>query len=91
MSILCARAFLRDLLDHGEIDAVMKLNERIFRFARGRVGREARSRWQLDAFDAVVVDERLPAAFRTRRYPQMQRALEKTHARGRRARGGLAR
>lgn len=91
MSILCARAFLRDLLDHGEIDAVMKLNERIFRFARGRVGREARARWQLDAFDAVVVDERLPTAFRTRRYPQMQRALEKTRARGRRPRGGLAR
>ncbi len=68
----------------------MKLNERIFRFARGRVGREARARWQLDAFEAVVVDERLPAAFRARRYPQMQRVGEDPRERSP-CRGGLAR
>lgn len=87
MSILCARAFLRDLLDQGLVDAVMKLNERVFRFARERTGREAHARWQLDAFDAVVVDERLPAAFRTRRYPQMQREVEKAYAKAGRVGG----
>ncbi|ACL67766.1 hypothetical protein A2cp1_4449 [Anaeromyxobacter dehalogenans 2CP-1] len=81
MSVRCARGFLLDLLSAGHIDAVRKLNERVFRFAKGQVARAAFARFQLDAFTAIVVDDRLPAQFRTVRYPQMRRYLERRRAR----------
>ncbi len=83
MSIHCAKAFLMDLLDQGQSRAVQKLNERIFRFAKGRRGRSAAVRFQLEPFAAVVLDDRLPEAFRTTRYPQMQRAMERERGRPR--------
>jgi hypothetical protein len=74
-SILCARAFSQLLLDErGEraIRDVLKLNERIFLFAQGdRCSRLAIDRG-IEAFDAVLDDERLPEKFRTVRLPQMQ-------------------
>ena len=69
-SIQCARAFLEDLLDAGQQTAVLKLNERIFRFRGGRTGRKAAA-LGLECFSAVLLDERLPEAFRNIRYPQM--------------------
>lgn len=74
-SIACARAFSRLLLDErGEaaVRDVLKLNERIFRFAQqDRCARLALDR-KIEAFDAVLDDERLPEKFRTVRLPQMQ-------------------
>lgn len=74
-SILCARAFSQLLLDErGEaaVRDVLKLNERIFRFAQeGRCTRLALDR-NIETFDAVLNDERLPEKFRTARLPQMQ-------------------
>jgi hypothetical protein len=83
-AVTCARHFLRELLDVLGADAVrpvLKLNERIFRFAtRDRHGRAAFERG-LEPFDAVLVDERLPAAFRERRHPQMVTEVAATRAR----------
>ncbi len=74
-SIQCARAFSQLLLDErGEaaVRDVLKLNERIFRFAQqDRCARLALDR-NIEAFDAVLDDERLPEKFRTVRLPQMQ-------------------
>jgi hypothetical protein len=90
-SIVCAREFLRDLLD-GRMDAdepvraVLKLNERVFRFATAdRHAMELYRVKGIDPADALVVDSRMPEDFRTRRYPQMIRQLamrEKDEAAG---------
>jgi hypothetical protein len=81
-SIVCAREFLRDVLD-GRVDAdepvraVLKLNERIFRFATAdRHAIELYRAKGIDPADALVVDQRLPEEFRTKRHPQMTRHLE---------------
>jgi hypothetical protein len=74
-SIPCARAFSQLLLnERGEaaVRDVLKLNERIFHFAQGdRSARLALER-DVEVFDAVLDDERLPEKFRTIRLPQMQ-------------------
>jgi hypothetical protein len=81
-SILCAREYLRDRLDEGAIRPVLNLNERIYRFAFYNKHASAVLRdYGLDVFDAVLVDERLPHAFRTKRHPQMRSSLEKRRAR----------
>jgi hypothetical protein len=74
-SILCARAFSQLLLDErGEVAVrdVLKLNERIFRFAQEDRCSKLASERGIEAFDAVLDDERLPEKFRTVRLPQMQ-------------------
>jgi hypothetical protein len=66
-SVACARAFSRLLLDErGEaaIRDVLKLNERIFRFA------------QEDRCAKLLDDERLPEKFTTVRLPQMQGRIQ---------------
>jgi len=77
-SVACARAFSRLLLDErGEtaIRDVLKLNERIFRFAQeDRCARLAAERG-VEVFDAVLDDERLPEKFRTVRLPQMRERI----------------
>jgi hypothetical protein len=74
-SILCAHAFSQLLLDErgeGAVRDVLKLNERIFRFAQeDRCSKLADDRG-IEAFDAALDDERLPEKFRTVRLPQMQ-------------------
>ncbi len=66
------------LLDERGEDAVrdvLKLNERIFRFAQeDRCSRLAAERG-IEAFDAVLDDERLPEKFRTVRLPQMRERI----------------
>ncbi len=74
-SILCARAFSQLMLDErGEaaVRDVLKLNERIFRFAQEERCSKLASERGIEAFDAVLDDERLPEKFRTVRLPQMQ-------------------
>ncbi len=77
-AVACARAFSRLLLDErGEtaIRDVLKLNERIFRFAQeDRCSRLAAERG-IEIFDAVLDDERLPEKFRTVRLPQMRERI----------------
>src|ERR1700722_12264461 len=73
-SILCARAFSQLLLDErGEaaVRDVLKLNERIFRFAQEDRCSKLASDRGIETFDAVLNDERLPEKFRTVRLPQM--------------------
>ncbi len=74
-SIVCARAFSQLLLDErGEaaIRDVLKLNERIFSFSQGERCSKLASDRGIEAFDAVLDDDRLPERFRTVRLPQMQ-------------------
>lgn len=71
-SIACARAFSAELVAAGHIRDVLKLNERIFRFARhDRCSRLALER-DIEVFEAVLDDERLPYKFQTVRLPQMR-------------------
>jgi hypothetical protein len=87
-SILCARAFSQLLLDErGEtaVRDVLKLNERIFRFAQEDRCSKLASDRDIEAFDAVLDDDRLPKKFRNVRLPQMQdriRALRSGSLRG---------
>ncbi len=77
-SILCARAFSQLLLDErGEaaIRDVLKLNERIFRFAQEDRCSKLASDRGIEAFDAVLDDKRLPERFRAVRLPQMQERI----------------
>lgn len=70
-SIACTRAFSAELLTTGHIRDVLKLNERIFRFAQNdRCSRLALER-EIEVFDAVLDDQRLPDKFRAIRLPQM--------------------
>jgi hypothetical protein len=81
-SILCAREYLRDRLDEGAVRPVLRLNERIYRFAYyNDHACTVLKKYGIDAFDAVLVDDRLPEAFRTKRYPQMRSSLDKRRAR----------
>lgn len=75
VSVLCAKEFLRDLLDAGETRAVLNLNERIFRFATTGARKDVVARFNIEPFEAVLVDERLPPEFERTRYPQMRRVL----------------
>lgn len=83
-AIDCAHAFSRFILDSEEVGptmrkrAVLKLNERIYRFCRLPVARQFLRETKLDPFEAVVVDHQgLPQKFRTTRYPQMQAQVAK--------------
>jgi hypothetical protein len=88
-SILCARAFSQLLLDErggAAVRDVLNLNERVFRFAQSdRSARIALDR-DIEVFDAVLDDERLPGRFRTVRLPQMQDQIQtlRQHQRERR-------
>lgn len=82
-SILCARLWSRYVFDNEELPlaervrAVLRINERIFRRChREKPFRDVVLDYGVDPFEAVLIeDTRLPAAFRDRRYPQMQRLL----------------
>ncbi|CAN5563493.1 hypothetical protein BH20ACT15_BH20ACT15_04490 [soil metagenome] len=83
VSIDCAREWSRALLGDESFSArkrqraVLRLNERIFRKCRSdRSFRAMHRRHQVDPFEAVLVDERLPDEFHERRYPQMLAALD---------------
>jgi hypothetical protein len=86
-SIPCARAFSQLLLDErGEaaVRDVLKLNERIFRFAQqDRCTRLALDR-NIEALDAVLDDKRLPEKFGTVRLPQMRERIQLLREAGRR-------
>lgn len=57
---------------------MLRLNERIYRFAWGNTNsRKVLREHGIDAFDAVLVDDRLPRPFLERRYPDMERRLRR--------------
>lgn len=77
-SVVCAKEFSRFLLnDEGvaeaeRVRAVLRLNERIYRKClKDRAFRRVVFDHDVDPFDAVLVDDRLPERFREKRYPQM--------------------
>lgn len=56
--------------------AVLKLNERIFkRCCEDRCFQAVHRKYDIDPFDAVLDDERLPDGFSEKRYPQMRKRL----------------
>ena len=80
-AILCAREFLRDVLDN-RMDAadplrtVMKLNERIFRFCTHDYhAKQLHRAGGADPAGVILDDERLPDQFRSKRLPQMRALL----------------
>lgn len=89
-SVICAREFSRFLLDDQSmpqterIRAVLRLNERIFRKCqKDHAFRRIVLDHDVDSFDAVLVDDRLPSRFREQRYPQMLKQLEDRRKRSR--------
>ncbi len=81
-SIVCAHEFMTDVLDGGfEFDdpqrAVLKLNERIFRFCMNdRDARQLHGRHpEIDPARAILDDRRLPKAFHEKRFAQMRELL----------------
>lgn len=94
-SIECARAWSHHLLGEESLSktkrtrAVLDLNERIFRKCiHSHAFRRLVVEHEVEPFRAVLVDERLPAKFRERRYPQMvdQITTARERARAHRAR-----
>ncbi len=84
VAIRCVRAFLEEvLLPEAGARPVLDWNESIFRFVtKNHYGRRMVLRHpDLDPFDAVCVDPRLPAQFLDRRYPQMLAAVRAYRAR----------
>ena len=83
LSVICAREFIRDVIDSDRIRVALRLNERIFTFClKDRDGRLVHAKHGVDPFEAVVADDdRLPARFRETRYPQMKRELALRRAR----------
>jgi hypothetical protein len=86
-SIVSAQAFSKLLLDSDQLDdpriaarEVLKLNERIAKFALG-AGMRIYLEYDIDVFEAVLLDDRLPAMFATERYPRMQETLLAKRAR----------
>jgi hypothetical protein len=84
VSIPIARRWSKNLLGNKAINerqrqrAVLDLNERIFeKCCEDRCFLAVRAQHGLDPFDAVLVDERLPQAFRDKRYPQMLDRLKR--------------
>ena len=74
-SILCARAFSQFLLDErgdAAVRDVLNLNERIFRFAEDDQSARLALERDIEVFEAVLDDERLPEKFRTIRLAQMR-------------------
>jgi hypothetical protein len=81
-AIACAGAFSRFILDAEDPDqrtrarAVLKLNERIYRFCLRGPARQFVRQTGMDPFDAIVNDHpALPEKFRTLRFPQMKARL----------------
>lgn len=75
-SVSCAREYIRDVLDHAGAKAAGRLNERVYRFTWGDLhARNVFRDYGIDAFAAVLVDERMSPDFLTKRYPDMQRRL----------------
>ena len=77
-SILCARAFSQLLLDErgdAAVRDVLNLNERVFRFAQERPSARIALDRNIEVFDAILDDERLPEKFRTVRLPQMRERI----------------
>ena len=77
-SVICARRFSQYVLDDGSVPkkdrvkAVLRLNERIFKKSLNvRAFRDVFFDHGVDPFEAVLIDDRLPAEFIKRRHPQM--------------------
>jgi hypothetical protein len=76
-SIICAREYVRELLDQGHTDRALDDNNRIFKFAKQNA--QACLTENFAPFDAFVLDDRLPEKFRSIHYPRMVQELQ--HAR----------
>ena len=86
-SVRQANAFVRLLLEAGEVRAAGRLNELMFRFAlRNRRARDLAFTHDVEVFDAVANGPRFPEAFRTIRYPQMKVQINDRRAADRRHR-----
>jgi hypothetical protein len=94
-SVTCTREYSRRLLGLRSIDekerirAVLRLNERIFRKChQDRRFRDVVLDHNVDPFEAVLVDGRLPDEFHSKRHPQMVEKLttQRNRARAQRKR-----
>lgn len=81
-AIACMRAHLEDQLDRGEVKAATRQSEALFTFCvKSTYAQITFVRDGIEAFDAMVCDhERLPAKFRTVRYPQMKEHVARCRA-----------
>ena len=80
-AILCAGAYVLEAIDDGALKRALGANERTYKTARYRGGAHVFARHQIDPFDAVVADARLPTKFMTERYPRMRADVDRAYAR----------
>jgi hypothetical protein len=87
VSVPITRHWSKALLEDPALDeqirerSVLNLNERIFeKCCEDQCFLAVHQRYEVDPFEAVLDDARLPEGFRTKRYPQMRERLETTRA-----------
>ena len=87
-SVVCAKEFSLYLLsakgatEADRVRAVLRLNERIYRKSLLDLAfRKVFLDHEVDPFNAVLVDDRLPEKFRARRYPEMVERLNERRKR----------
>lgn len=89
-AILCVRELLLDTLDQSAtvpraVRTALQMSEHVFNLASAAAGVRAYVEHGLDVLDAVVLDPRLPEAFRERRFPQAKAQVEARRLEFRRA------
>lgn len=78
-AISCAREYVREALDQGEVRVALNASEMNYGTALYRGGADVFVRHDIDAFDAVVIDARLPAKFNSERYPRMLANVQRSY------------
>jgi len=77
-SIVCAREALRDIIDEGLVHEVRKLNKRIFKFAAyDPHALTVYIEHNIDVFDAILLDDRLPREFLDNGYQRWRERVAK--------------
>lgn len=80
-AIVSAREYVLEAIEAGEIDIALKANERNYKTVLYRGGAEVYVRHGIDAFGALVDDERLPTKFSTEQYPRMHANVQRRYKR----------
>jgi hypothetical protein len=80
-AILCARAYVGEAIEDGDLKRALRANEHAYKTARYKGGAQVHTRHHIDPFDAVLADPRLPDKFLAERYPRMRADVDRAYAR----------
>lgn len=80
-AILCARAYVREAIEDGDLRRALRANEHLYKTARYKGGARVYRSHHIDPFDAVLADPRLPDKFLAERYPRMRADVQRAYVR----------